>query len=57
MPSASATLGFAIGNAFVAFCATNIDDFCILIVFFARARAKMKMTNKHVCIGTFHYSM
>jgi cadmium resistance protein CadD (predicted permease) len=45
-------VGVLVGVAIITYCLTNIDDFCILIVFFARARtAGETMTISDVIIG------
>lgn len=39
--------------AILSFIFTNIDDFCILVVFFARVSVHDKMSNKNVILGQF----
>jgi len=44
-------LAVIIVTAIVAFSATNIDDICLLIVYFARAKSGQEMTSMNVWIG------
>lgn len=45
------SIGSAIVLAAVAFISTNIDDFCVLVIFFARAVTNNGMTRRDVIVG------
>jgi len=46
-----ANIGANIAAAVFSFVATDLDDFIVLLVLFARARAKLNMTVDRLCIG------
>jgi len=47
------TLGLTILTAFLTFIVTNIDDFGLLLVYFARAKSYKNMTSFNVYLGQF----
>jgi cadmium resistance protein CadD (predicted permease) len=48
-----ASIGPSIATAIVTFAITNLDDFLVLIVYFARARTEEGRSSVYVCIGQF----
>lgn len=46
-------LGLVFGSAALTFTVTNIDAFCLLVLFFAKAKINEGSTNLNVCIGQF----
>ena len=48
---ASSLVGLTIATAIVTFSVTNIDDFCLLIVYFAEVKSSNTDTNWNVCLG------
>jgi cadmium resistance protein CadD (predicted permease) len=47
------TIGLYIATAFITFTVTNIDDFGMLLIYFARAKANQNMTTFNVYLGQF----
>jgi cadmium resistance protein CadD (predicted permease) len=47
------TLGIYIATAFITFTVTNIDDFGMLLIYFARAKSNQNMTTFNVYLGQF----
>jgi len=49
----SSSLALVFGSAFLTYTVTNIDAFCVLVLFFAKAKIDEGSTNLNVCIGQF----